>query len=431
MAKRILVSSISGWSQKSGANTWSSLLSFADPEDVASIYINPGIPDSATASRYFNINEISVVKSLFSRKIKTGREVVPISSGTPAKVSSADRHGGLISFLRRKRFGIILWLRELAWKFGRWRSPELDDFIVSFRPDVFIFSIESYPYFNRLNEYIIDRYKPRKVVSCLWDDNFTYRQYPHSLTERIERFFLRKSVRRLVAKSSTILATSPKMKAECDAEFNIDSVLITKPIFKTEEFKSHTPGNPVRILYTGNLHYGRYDTIRRIAEAVRDINGDETGIELHLYTSTQLSSEKRKAIECCRSCVIHDPVPQAEVLELQKEADILLFAESLSGRKLTARLSFSTKLTDYFAAGKCIWAVGNSDLGPISYLKDEDAGIVSSTSDSISKTLSKLISDRSLIEEYSRKSYECGLRNHNAENILNTLRHDVIGYDSL
>ena len=52
----------------------------------------------------------------------------------------------------------------------------------------------------------------------------------------------------------------------------------------------------------------------------------------------------------------------------------MLFAEAVDGEAAKiSRLSFSTKLTDYFASGKCIFAVGNEDTAPMEYLKNEDA----------------------------------------------------------
>ncbi|MCQ2076699.1 MAG: glycosyltransferase [Bacteroidaceae bacterium] len=327
------------------------------------------------------------------------------------------------------RTKLILWLRELGWKLGRWNSKELDSFLESVNPDVLLFPIESYPYFNRINEYIIEKCEPQKVVGYLWDDNFTYKQHPHSLVFKIERFFLRKQVRRLINSCTDVLAISPKMKEECDKEFGVDSIVITKPIFNCGEFEDYQAGTPVRILYTGKLIIGRDDTVIEVVKAIKEINKDGQKAILDIYTNTQLSEDKKAKIAVEGCCNLHDPVPQSEVAALQKQADVLLFAESLSDRDLTARLSFSTKLTDYFAAGKCIWAVGNSDLGPISYINSEDAGLVSTNIKEIRDTLEKMVSDKNLISDYARKDYDCGRRNHNGDEVIAKLHEVLIGND--
>lgn len=431
MGKRILVTSIPSWNQKSGSNTWSSLLTFANSEDIANIYIDPALPDSRIASRYFNINESAVVKSVFNRRIVTGKEMSRINEirDTHCLKSDKSNHNlSLVQKLKRKRWPILLWIRELAWMLGKWDSKELNCFIDDFNPEVLLFSIESYPYYNRLNEYIIDKFKPKKIVAYLWDDNFTYKQHPKGVLAKIERYFLRRQVKRLICKSSDILAISPKMKEECDLEFGINSTVLTKPIFNSGKFEAYQPKKPIRILYTGKLIIGRDKTIEEIAHAIQKINCDGEKVILDIYTNTILSDKERESIEITGCSILHPPVTQSEVLQLQKQADVLLFAESFSNRDLTARLSFSTKLTDYFAAGKCIWAVGNGELGPISYIGNENAGIVSTSIPSIYEALYRFIEDPAVIPEYAKKGFLCGLHKHNGKTIIGILRDSILSY---
>ena len=421
MGKHILVTSISSWNQKTGSDTFSSLFKTFDPRDLANIYISGDIPDSQVCSRYFHIDEMSVVKSVFNRRQKTGVEVAPISTSesTNRAINSTKRQ------LKRRR--IYLWMREIAWKFGCWKSKDLKEFLKDFRPEVLVFSIEAYPYFNRLNNYIIKECKPKKVIGYLWDDNFTYKQQPNSPIFKIERFFLRKHVRWLVNNCTDVLAISPKMKEECDAEFGINSIVLTKPIFNQQPFQNYDVSIPNHILYTGKLIIGRENTIATIAQTIKKLNSDGQKVILDVYTNTILSEELKSKIDIPECCVLHAPVPQSEVAGLQSKADVLLFAESLSDDNLTARLSFSTKLTDYFAAGKCIWAVGNMDLGPISYIKNENAGFVSSNKDEIDSVLESFISDATCISNMAKSGYECGIRNHNGNQIITTLKNVIYG----
>ena len=74
---------------------------------------------------------------------------------------------------------------------------------------------------------------------------------------------------------------------------------------------------------------------------------------IEVYTNTRLDPEFLEKIDPA-VCCIHPPIPQAEVLVKQKAADVLLFLEDIDGpHAKTARLSFSTKITDYLSAGKC------------------------------------------------------------------------------
>ena len=428
MSKRILITSIPSWNQN-GSNTWSSLFDCFESSDVANIYIDPEMPDSKVASRYFNIREHAVVKSVIFRKTKTGQEVFVTDSHASKKVANEyAKDQKKVKYFLRHRWRIFMWLRELAWKLGVWKSKELDDFITDFQPEVLAFAIENYPYFNRLNEYIIDKYKPKKVIGFLWDDNFTYKQKPHDIIFKIERFFVRRQNKRLVGKCTNILTICPKMKEECDADFGVNSTILTKPIFTKGEFNPVEITTPIRLLYTGKLVIGRGKTIAEVASAIKEINKDEQRVVLDVYTNTILSDKMKSVIDISGCCILHDPVPQSEVFKLQKEAHVLLFAESLSDDDLTARLSFSTKLTDYFAAGKCVWGIGNKDLGPISYISERDAGFVSCDVPSIKDTLHKIVSEPKLVQEYARKAYDCGIKYHNGQEIINKLTNEIIEY---
>ena len=119
-------------------------------------------------------------------------------------------------------------------------------------------------------------------------------------------------------------------------------------------------------------------------------------------------------------------IPQSEVAGVQAKADILLFAEAISGKSsLTARLSFSTKITDYFKSGRCIFAVGNPDIAPIEYLKREDAALVACNKADIKEHFIKIINNPEIISKYSKKAYDCGIKNHDKtiikEKLFNTL----------
>ena len=421
-SKRVLVTTVDPWSSKVGADTMSSLMSQYGAEHVAALNIRAAKSDSKSACRYFHILEGRVMKSVFNRSIKTGEEYLPSES----RIESGDEiaENARYRSFKKHRWGIFLFAREMVWKLGRWKTPELNAFLDDFKPEVLVCPIEGYIHFNELNLYIIKRCQP-KVIGFLWDDNFTYKQ-SHNIFHQLKRVLLRQSVKKLVKQSNTIFCLSPKMKEECDKEFGITSNLLTKPIFTQVVFKPYKASDPIKMLYTGNLFVGRDKTMIAIADALRIVNKDRIKVQLDIYTKSELSEKVRCRIEIPNVCKLHKPIPQDEVFELQKQSDVLLFAESLDRKKnQDARLSFSTKITDYFSAGKCIWTVGSPTLGPIDYMIRMDASLVSTDSESICRALNIMVTSPQIIEEYARKGYECGVKNHNSAIILKTL-YDTI-----
>ncbi len=421
---RVLVSTVGAWSDSVGSNTMSELFREYDKDKLACLYIRADMSDSSSCKRYFHIYEGRVMKSILKRRMATGEEYTLGESNK--STADLDEEKARYNSYRKKSNWFYLFAREFVWVLGRWKTIELDSFLKSFHPDIVFFPIESYIHFNRINEYIIKKCQPKKVLGYLWDDNFTYKQNSGNIGFYLHRWWLRRGVKRLVRKCDTVFAICPKMKRELDDKFGIDSVLLTKPIYQCNEVKATPINYPIRVLYTGKLIYGRDETIAQIVDAIKEVNKDGQKVLLQIYTNTELSPSMRERICVPGCCELKGFVPQSEALRIQKEVDVLLYAESLSNTNLTARLSFSTKMTDYLAAGTCIWAVGNIDLAPIEYLIEEEAGVVSTDTESIRTALQQIVESQELLREYAQKAQQCGRRNHNAEHIKEVLNKAVL-----
>lgn len=420
---RVLVCTVGAWSDSVGSNTLSEMFREYNKDKLACLYIRADVSDSTSCHRYFHIYEGRVMRSITRRNVATGEEYW--LDGRHNGFSEQTEEKKRYDKYRKKRNWIYLFAREFVWKMGHWKSKELDTFLDSFAPEVLVCPIESYIHFNRINEYIIKKKRPR-VIGFLWDDNFTYKQNPYSIGYRIHRWWLRHSVKRIVKQCETVVALSPKMKEEADAFFGINTVLLTKPIFDQPSFNHYTPSSPLRLLYTGNLFVHRDETIADIVDAIKEVNKNGQRVILDIYTSTAIKPSLENRIKVDGCCVVHAPVKQSEVLKLQKEADVLLFVESLNkDGSGDARLSFSTKLTDYFCAGKCIWAVGTNKLSAIDYLEKQDSAICSVTKESILPVLNKIVSSNSLIDQYALKGWQCGHDWHNANNIVEKLNNII------
>ena len=263
----VLVTTVSGWSNSIGEDTMSTLFSRYDCDKLASLYIRAEMSDSTVCKHYFHIIERRVIKSILNSKIKTGEGYYldDILSCDSQCEESAQEKRLYSKFKSYRPWGLIL-LREVLWKFGRWKSAELDGFLEGFQPEVLFFPIESYIHFNRINEYIIEKCKPKMVVCTLWDDNFTYKQ-SKSIGYRIHRYWLRKQVKRIVEKGTMFIVQNPKMQREFKDEYGKDSILITKPIFNLKELELKQPSSPLKMIYTGSLYINRDKTIMAVVDA--------------------------------------------------------------------------------------------------------------------------------------------------------------------
>lgn len=409
---KVLVISVASWNSKVGSNTWTTLLSRYDSRNIAHLCIREERPDSKVASKYFVISENKVLKSIFKRNIQTGYENF---------AENTDNSGDLQSHITRyqkyksnRRYSLLL-ARELIWKLGKWRTKELDKFLDEFKPDVILHSMEGYIHLNRIVEYSIKRTGAR-AVGYIWDDNFTYKQ-SNRIGHQIYRFFQRRSLRRLAKLTDDFFAISDMAKAEADEFFNIDCKIITKPIYNFNEPDYDYLKFPIKMFYAGKLVIGRDRTLIKIVNSLKEINKDEIKVVIDAYTTTFLPDQIKEQLNC-DYCTIHPPVTQSEVLQLQDKSDILLFIEDIDGKDCNmARLSFSTKITDCLASGKCIFAVGNINISPMQYFKKYNSAIIAYNEQTIFEQLNRIVSNTDLIIQYANNAVNCGKANHNQETV--------------
>lgn len=411
---RILVFTVSAWNSKVGANTWASLLEHYDSKKIANICLRDEVPDSPVCSRYFSISESKVLRSIIARRIQTGTELIASTAESSADSCLAEHRARYAKMKKKRRYSMLL-ARELVWFLGKWHTKELDRFLDDFRPDIVLYSLEGYIHFNRIVEYAIKR-TGAKAIGYIWDDNFTYKQ-SKKIGFLAYRYFQRRSLKRVAKRTSEFLAISDTTKEEADSFFGIQCHVLTKPLNQAPSVRDADVKKPIKILYTGNLLIGRDRSLLKVVQALKQT--PQGSFSLDVYTQTDLSDEQRQALSDGQICNIYPAISQQEVIAKQKEADLLLFLEDVDGPDAQmARLSFSTKITDYLSAGNAILAVGNKDTAPMRYFVKNKAAFVVSAEQEISKVLHSICEAPSLLAEYACNARKAGLENHDRAKIL-------------
>ena len=415
----ILVFTVAAWNSRVGSNTWPTLLTQYRSQNIANICIRNEPPDSDACDNYFVISENKVIQSVLHRNVKTGYQVTKMQ---PAEAGDLEKHNERYHQMKKKRRYSMLLAREMVWKLGRWCTPELNAFLDEFKPDIILHSMEGYIHLNRIIEYAIAR-TGAKAIGYIWDDNFTYLQ-SKALGYKVYRYFQRKSLKSLASKTTAFFAITEKTKNEADRFFHINCTVLTKPLNRMPEVLECEEHSPIQILYTGNLMIGRDATLAKVVNQAAFLNQKEVRVVIDVYTKTEITDVYSQLFDNSW-CNLHSAIPQEEVLAKQREADVLLFLEDIDGEHAqVARLSFSTKITDYLSAGKCIFAVGNRDLAPISYLDEHHAALVADSEAGIAEALQKLM-DAGVREQCARNAAKLGVNHHDAA-IINKTFSDVI-----
>ncbi len=419
---KVLVVSINPWRDNTGINTLIGFFQCWEKKRIAQIYTKSALPDTEVCENFFRISENAVMKSLLRPGISTGQRVENQPSRAVAEGETAEQR--LYGASRGGFSRILLSLcRELVWKLGRWKTRELDRFLEDFDPEVLFLPVYPTVYMGRIQRYMMKK-TGKPAVCYLADDNYTYRAVGKHPLKLLHRYFLRKQVKALVTGSEKVLVIAPKQKEEYDRTFGVESQVLTKGI-EVLPFKETELHRPIQMVYTGKLIIGRWNSLSAIAEALGEINKKETRIELSIYTTDTLSKEQARALNRNGSAV-KGALTLDEVQRVQKEADILVFAESLEKKyKDTARLSFSTKITDYLKSGRCIFAIGDKEIAPMDYFCRYDAAVTATSYEEIQTKLTHLADHPEEIGVYARKGYDCGIEHHEKEKMDRLLTETI------
>lgn len=416
---KVLVVSVSAWNSCNGMNTWPTLLANFNPDNVANICLREECPDSKACNNYFVISENRVIKSVIKRGIKTGHRVerTEITSESNDLIEHNERY----KKMKKRRSFFTLMAREVLWKLGKWKTKELREFVTKFSPDVILYSMDGYIHMNRLCRYVC-KISGAPSIGFFVDDNFTYKQSAR-LGDKFFRFFQRRSLKRVAKKTSGFWAITAKTKEEADKVFGVNCEIITKPMAREGEYYPWDISSPIKILYTGNLGIGRDRSLLKLCKAIKTIG--EGSFFVDVYTNTVLSDDILLNIDP-GICNIHPPISQQDVIALQTKADLLLFLEDIDGRdSKIARLSFSTKITDYLSSGRAIFAIGNYDTAPMQYFENNGSAIIASSEEQIAEKLKQILENKAILHEYAQRAVLSGNRNHNKDVILASVERTI------
>ena len=420
---KVLVVSTNAWRDNTGINTLIEFFKCWHPDRIAQIYTKSTLPKTTVCNKFFSISENAVMRSVINRSIMTGREVYNENVNSITDNPFAEEEQKIYSSYKGKVRELLSFCREIVWKFGKWKTAELDHFIDEFDADVLFIPIYPTIYMGRIQKYIINRTQ-KPVVSYLADDNYTYKSVHKNPISLMNRYILRKYVRYIVKHSTKLMVIAPKQKEEYDRIFDVDSIVMTKGI-DFEPFEPYKVGNPINMVYTGKLIIGRWNSLAAIAEAFERINQNGIKIVLDIYTTDSLTDEQNKLLNR-NGCSVKGALTLKQVKMVQKEADILVFVESLEKKfRDTARLSFSTKITDYLRSGKCIFAIGDKNIAPIDYFNRYDSAVTATSYEQILEKLIELVEDPGVVSQYAKKAYDCGVEHHERGRMDSILIHTI------
>jgi glycosyltransferase involved in cell wall biosynthesis len=322
-------------------------------------------------------------------------------------------------------------LRDAIWRAARWRTGELNTWVDDFSPDVVFLVGGEYTFAYDIARYVAKR-RAVPLVVFLGDDWYIVSRFSLSPLFWLQKALIRRTMRRVVGSAARLFSACDSMGEEYRRVFGVECTTLLTACGRIEPAPVSGARTPVELSYLGKVSLGRWTTLRRIGEALRDINARQQRAILRTYSIERLDSRMVKRLSIPGAMEFMGGLNAVEVGQVIAKSDILVHVESMDkvNRKLT-RLSLSGKIPDYLASGRCILVAGPAEVASIRYIQDNDAGMVVSDMETLRGNIETLISSPELRRRYALNGLRLAQRRHDSKIVTDllqtTLRSVIVG----
>ena len=173
------------------------------------------------------------------------------------------------------------------------------------------------------------------------------------------------------------LAICKKMAEHYEAEYRVPYSYACNCILEyCGDPYLHDPNRPMKIVFSGGLHLHRGEVLQEIAALVEELNAGGRAIEMEIICpNVHLDFYTDVVHQYPHTLWRTYTYPQKNKIDDFRAADVLLLAESPRLQEVRyARYSFSTKVPEYLAIGRCILAYGSPEQASIQFVRDAGCG---------------------------------------------------------
>lgn len=389
---------------------------------LAQIYLNSEIPNSEICANFYNINEQIIINKLLRKSKNCGNVIVQEDN---IKITS-QRNTKNRNFPKNDT---TRFLRELIWKTNLWKNNNLKQWILSFSPDVIFFCGGDSCFAYKVTEYALEVSKS-KLITYITDD------YISPYWKISPMFWIRKSMifnkmKQIIKVSDGFITISDSMQQEYKRIFNKDSIVASNI---AEEFVINSENkildNRINLVYTGGLHYGRYEVLSVLGQAISQYNQThDRKAYLSVYSSVKPEKRMLSRLNINGACKFKGELNSQELKTVLNSCDIPVFVESFKEKyKRKTRFSFSTKITEYLSLGKSILAIGPLDVESIHSLNNSAYIVHNKDLKFMTKKIEKLFENDDLRVELGKRAkktykdkYNSNLMRNKIEDLVNKL----------
>lgn len=422
---KILVLSAEVWrDDMNGGNVLSNILKGLDA-DIAQVFCNPGNPNNVLCKRYYQMTDRMVMRSFFSRR-PVGKELIyeEYPRDEEERTVAEQPNKKWYAFFHRYRLGIFYAARNFLWNHSNWKNDGLKKFIDEFNPDVIFAPCYGSKFMLRLTRFVAER-TGKRVISYISDDSYTLKQFRLSPYFWLNRFSVRRQLRKTFPYYSLVYTMTETQQEQCERDFGANMRILRKSADADAIPEKSSVYSPIRLIYAGGIYLNRDKTLAKIVKAIKSINKNGVKMTLDIYTANEILKKHQRWLSDGVHSRIHSAISLEELRRIYAESDIALHVESFSLKnRLEVRMSFSTKIVDCLSSGAATMAVCDRLQGGYRYLKETDSALCVDSLDGIEDVLRDISEHPERIIEYAQKAKDCIKANHDEKTTEAMLRED-------
>lgn len=417
---RILVFSQAAWNTaNSVGNTVTNWFDGWEDTSFFHFYARDQKPNTDIVEKYYHVSAVEILKKTLIGK-QAGRILEPsdIVEKKAAKDTNAEQKQ--IAKLHKSSSEITYWGMEQVWRSRKWINKTFDEFIEEANPDI-IFGFATSPYILEPAIKHIKKKRPSvKIAFWIADDILS----GYEKCSWYRRGYLRKGIDYCINSADKLYGASVEM---CEKYSKIYKKEVT-PLYKGCMFDKPVKVKnniPLRLVYAGNLLYGRDETLKEIIKALKMINAEGVKAILKVYSNTHLDDEEINKWFDEKNAFYMGVRSYDEIKVIMNEADIVFHVESFrEDQKEIVKYSFSTKIIDCLQSGSAVVGIGPANIASIEYLRKVNGAVVIDDPGNIFCTLSSLIGEQNSLTERARSIHNFAVENHEIGKVRKTLRRE-------
>ncbi|MFN4084412.1 MAG: hypothetical protein ACK4LB_00640 [Spirosomataceae bacterium] len=405
----------------SNGKTYESIFkNFADAE-VLTVYVNHGLPSSKKFTNYFRINDFDIIRGFLRFDFSNCGSKV-----NNQQVSRLEAKPTNKSHLRGE---VIKWGRTLLFSlFPLSKATKLHQVIQDFKPTVLFVSGSGGILTYKMLQFIAKKYELPYYI-YFTDDYFIHNNGINWLYKALHEYFV-SYAKPIVERASGLFVISPKLKQEYSSYFNLPAHVLINAIEKPQtpvEPLEPTQGQPIVFRYFGWLHSHRSSSLKILNTYLqRLIELHQLPIQVEIFSLSVLDEQMKQDLDFPFVSVLN-PVMGDEFIQKVNSSHFLIHAESFHAEDMKITMSsISTKIPEYCISGRCIVAVGPSELASIQVIQHHDAGIVINTPQyqiDLQHSLLEVISSKEKYLYFCKNADEAYEIHFNAQHMRQNLRN--------